>query len=237
MAKFAYLTLCFIFISYHSSMAQKQDYSKGRVLDSESKQPLSDVNVKFYQSSSVLYQTHTDTAGYFYLPNKLIEVFNLLKIDHLGYSSIEIKKDKMYSKSLTSSLGQFELKRTAFLLKEVVIEKDRQYSDTSIIDLSKENFHRSIMIDDLFSMNGLSKDKYGQLFFKGKPISNITLNGSDFFGKNNTKIYDKLPALTLENIEIVETNIDSITNTHDSGSSYIKERQPTTNSGSLHKYY
>jgi len=99
-------------------------------------------------------------------------------------------------------------------LTAVSVKAKRRYSDTTRIDLSKENFERSVMIDNLFaSKYGFSRDPSGQLYYKGKPVSNVQVNGGDFFGKNNLDLYHLLPALVLDNIRVVETNIDSITNT------------------------
>lgn len=91
----------------------------------------------------------------------------------LSFSEVPIDSNKTAGLNKISFLGNFELTASTIHLKEVIIKKNRRYRDTSSIDLSKENFERSVMIDDLFSQKGLSKDANGKIFYKGNPVSDI----------------------------------------------------------------
>ncbi|WP_157543837.1 outer membrane beta-barrel protein [Mucilaginibacter paludis] len=110
-------------------------------------------------------------------------------------------------------LGEYQISAKNLVLHEVKIKKKR-YNDTTRIDLSKRVFERSVMVSDLFSSQmGFSKDAKGQLYFKGKAVSDVLVNNGSFFGKNNMDIYSLLPALVINNIEVTESDIDSVTNT------------------------
>jgi hypothetical protein len=95
----------------------------------------------------------------------------------------------------------------------VKIKANKRYRDTTKIDLSGQKFERDIMIDDLFSKYGFSKDSNGTLYYNGKAVSDLVVNGKKFFSNSTNDIYNLLPALALNGIEVTETNIDSITNT------------------------
>jgi len=215
MAKRSFL-LCFFFIFiFTTSKSQTLEAVKGRVFDYDSKLPISNAGVQAIKGNKSIYNTTSDTSGYFSIPFNIIRTFITLKISHLNYHSSEIQLDSNKTAGLNKIpfLGKFELTANTIHLKEVIIKKNRRYRDTSSIDLSKEIFERSVMIDDLFSQKGLSKDANGKLFYKGNPVSDILVNGDSFFGKSTAGIYDKIPALVLNTIEIIETNIDSLTNT------------------------
>lgn len=99
------------------------------------------------------------------------------------------------------------------ILKEVVIRAPKRYRDTTILNLAQHSFKRSVMITDIFSQQGFSIDEQNRLRYNGKIVSNLQANNNDFFGKNNLVVYSLLPALIIDKIEIIETDIDSITNT------------------------
>ncbi len=163
----------------------------------------------------ISYITSTDTLGMFKIPSSYYKTGYVIKINALGYNPFTINKyiDLSELKKKSVNLGLIKLSVFNHQLKEVVIKSTKRYRDTIKIDLSKQNFQRSVMIDDLFSQDGFSKDANNQLYYKGIPVSDIEVNGAAFFGKNNMDVYHLLPALVLNGIEIVQTNIDSATNT------------------------
>lgn len=201
----------FLFLFIDTALAQTKDIIKGTVIDYETKLPIINASVYLIANKKAIHNTLTDSTGFFTIPLSIFSTYTAIRISRLNYHSLEIlKKD---NDSNDKGVTIYELSPKGIELKEVVIKKNKRYRDTSIIDLSKETFERSIMIEDLFSQRGLYTDENGKLYYNGKPVAEVIVNGGDFFGKNNTKIYDKLPALIADQIEIVETNIDSITNT------------------------
>lgn len=188
----------------------------GKVINTENSTPATGVNITLLQNGQVIYRTVTDSAGNFKVPANLYAQMNVMKISGINYQDLIINK-KISPDILAGNgfrLGAFAVKPGKIELKEVKVQAKRRYSDTTNIDLSKNKYERAIMMDDLFSGSyGFTKDKNGRLYYKGILVTNVQVDGGDFFGKNNLDIYRLLPALTMENIQVVETNIDSTTNT------------------------
>lgn len=203
--------ICFLFIfSLNNTLAQNPDIKKGLVIDYETKLPITNASVIFNTAKKFIYKTQTDSSGFFSIPPNVLNSYTEIKISRLNYYTLELNNKKSEKEK---TLSIYELSPKGITLKEVVIKRNKRYRDTSIIDLTKEVFERNVMINDLFSQRGLYKDEKGNLYYNEKPVAELVVNGEVFFGKNNTKIYDKLPALAVAEIEIIETNIDSVTNT------------------------
>ncbi|WP_165503630.1 outer membrane beta-barrel protein [Pedobacter hiemivivus] len=214
MVKCSFLLYFFIFLFTNQTKAQNLNIAKGKVIDYTSKSPIPNAIIQIYNDSKVVYKTSTDSLGFFSIPlNTLVEYTNL-KIQNINYQPLNIPKPTIDSKKRSSqALGIFELLTSSIQLKEVVIRKNKRYRDTTVIDLSKKKFERTIMISDILSgNNGFYIDGAGQLFYKGKQVTDVTVDGGTFFGRNNLNIYENLPALVLKDIQIVETDIDSLTN-------------------------
>jgi hypothetical protein len=171
------------------------------------------VSVHFYKGNNILYNTVSDSSG------RVIVIRNFtgwsyIKISSVGYRELHIKpkaSDTLLNKDF--NLGIIELHANSIQLQEVIIKSSRRYRDTTKIDFTEKKFERSVSVNDLLSQTkSFYKDAKGQLYYKGKLVSNMTVNGSDFFGRNNLEIYNLLPALTVNSIKIIETNIDSVTN-------------------------
>ncbi|MDP9078213.1 MAG: outer membrane beta-barrel protein [Bacteroidota bacterium] len=206
------LSFIYFFLLLSTNIFAQETFT-GKVIDKETHSPIENSTVTVYQGDSIKYQTTSDSIGNFKVPGLYLRQDNTIKIHALNYT--DLKTDiKKWGNNSNNFLGTFSLVSKKISLEEVVVKSNKRYRDTTRIDLSKTKFERSVMIDDIFSNDfGLTKDVNGQLYYKGKPVSNIVVNGGDFFGKNNMDIYHLLPALILSRIEVVETNIDSTTNT------------------------
>lgn len=152
----------------------------------------------------------SDEHGLFTIFVKNLKL-SYLTIHALNYKDKRVSLDNTL---ISDSLYIFKLSVYNIELDEIKIKANRRYTDTSYIDLSKLNFDRSFSINDLLSASfGFTKDSKGQLYYKGKAVNDVVVDGGEFFGKDNKDIHKLLPALILEGINVVETNIDSITNT------------------------
>jgi hypothetical protein len=185
----------------------------GKVLNNETNVAVAGVNVSVYNERDIIFHTISDSAGTFSIPSALAGKINHIKISAFNFDELLIKDIPKSISDKNSFIGTFKITPHVIELNEVKIKASKRYRDTTKIDLSGKKFERSVMIDDIFSTNGFSKDANGQLFYKGKQVADLLVNGGDFFGKNNKEVYNLLPALVLDNIEVVETNIDSTTNT------------------------
>jgi len=214
MLKVFIFNLVFLFLLVYKTDAQEIKYT-GKIVNKDGHSPVENCNISVYKGANIAYRTVSDSLGFFKIPVAALMTSDSNKLHALNYQDLSVDKGTYNSiiKNNSFFLGTFELSPKTIKLREVKVKSNKRYRDTTKIDLSKETFERSVMIDDLFSKYGLSKDASGQLFYKGKPVTDIEVNGDTFFGKNNMDIYHLLPALVLTNINVVETNIDSTTNT------------------------
>ena len=201
----------FVFVNCAYGQSQKLLTIQGKLVDSINNKPILKLNVDIGITVNSKIRVITDNQGDFTtrLNTDVKEV--VISVD--GYKIRRIKVEHSNSTHDTISLGSILISKKSIELDEVIVKAKGRYRDTTWIDLSQQSFQRSVMVDDVFSTNGFFKDASGQLYYKGKLIGNLTVNGRDFFGKNNMDIYKLLPALTLKGIEVLETNIDSVTNT------------------------
>lgn len=207
---FRFLILLFLIFFSLRTYCQSL-YITGKVINVESNKAIENANVYILVDDHIIFTSYTDSLGLFKVPRQYLTKDFKVKISFLKSEDIYSIK---WPKENVSSLDVFKFKVPVKSLKEVRINVRRRYHDTTKIDLSAQKFERSVMIDDLFSKNlGFSKDGNGQLYYKGKIVSNLLVNGRTFFGGNNLDIYKLLPALIINSIEVVETNVDSITNT------------------------
>lgn len=209
-----YLILYFTLFLISNSYAQHIKLI-GNIRDTLSKEIIFNATIEVFSAKRVISQTFSDKCGNYHLiVNPQREELEI-KINLENYRPYHffIKPNyKMATRDSEIYLDTVGLRRSVVVLKEVKIKRNKRYSDTLFIDLSRKFFERSVMIDDMLSQHGLSKSSTGQLYYKGKPVTDLLVNGGDFFGKNNLSIYDKLPALIVDGVEIVETTIDSTTN-------------------------
>jgi hypothetical protein len=210
------LLVFFLFTLTSLTISAQEINLTGKVVDKMTKDPVENAIISVYNKKNIVFNAVSDSAGTFNIPVVFYRKASSIKIHVLSYSDLEIvdipKIDTAGKKD--HFLGIYKISPKSTELKEVSVRSRRRYSDTSRIDLSKEKFEHSVMVEDIFAAGfGFSRDANGQLYYKGKPISNILVNSGDFFGKNNMDVYHLLPALSLDNIQVVETNIDSVTNT------------------------
>lgn len=238
---FIYITLTILRLSGYA----QSSFVIGKIIDSTNNAPINNAVARVFNENKFLGSFSVDHDGAFRLPTKLFDSCTHVNIQALEYKNISYKRTgkETFSNGFIT-LGVFKMSPLAISLKEVIINhKRRKYRDTVNIDLTNEKFERNVMIDDfLSSEKGFSKDKNGTLFFRGKEVSDIVLNGNNFFGKNNKDIYRYLPTLALSNIEITETDIDSLTNTVMLRPSIkvnlkMKDKFKKGNFGSLHLGY
>ncbi len=199
------LTFIF-FLIYGSVTAQKPNNISVKIINKVTKEPIQGVSIEV-SKDDVVYRALSDSIGGVLIPAVYLTKGHIIIAEAVDYFKLSTDG------TLFQSSKVIALKPSANLLKEVVIRGNGRYRDTTEINLSDQHFDRSVMIDDLFKNTyGLHKDIKGQLYYNGKRVTNILVGGREFFGKNNLDVYRDMPALTLEDITIVETNIDSLSN-------------------------
>ncbi len=207
------LIICLLIILSFKGYSQDR-HIEGITIDTITSQVVKKATIAIYSNGVKSGEYLTDINGHFKIPEGLFFSGDLLEIIADGYNDLVYDKKKI-KELKKKNVFQFILSPKGISLREVVIKNRKRYRDTLSIDLSNEKYEKNLMINDLLSgSKGFSKDINGKLFYKGKEVSDVQLNNGDFFGKNNLDIYKYLPALILSDIQIVETDIDSLTNTN-----------------------
>jgi hypothetical protein len=206
------LGLLLILIILFTVRVNAQKYISGKVVGKLTDSPIQNANISVYNQRDIIFRTISDSSGNFNIPLSLLDKINHVKITAFNFEELLIK-DIPRNCSDNLFIGVFKLPPHVIELNEVKIKASKHYRDTTLIDLAGQKFEKNVMIDDVFSTNGFSKNLNGQIYYKGKLVSDMLVNGGDFFGKNNKDVYSLLPAMVLNNIEVIETNIDSTTNT------------------------
>jgi len=205
------LTFFFCFLT---AGAQKY-FASGKVVDSVSNKGIDGLTLYLFRGDTIVERVTTVNGGAFKFSLGLYNRINSVEIKSLSYKDFRYKKDgNVLISESNIDIPAFKLSAKGIDLQEVMIRRRKRYRDTATISLSGLVFQRNIMIDDLFGSNlGFTKDGGGLIYYHGKPISDIVVNGQEFFGKNNMEVFKRLPALTVDHITITETDIDSLTNT------------------------
>jgi hypothetical protein len=206
------LGLVLILILPIKLFAQAPNFT-GKVINKETNVAVVGVNVSVYNERDIIFHTVSDSTGTFSIPSTLAGKINHIKISAFNFDELLINYIPKSITDKNSFIGTFKITSHVIELNEVKIKANKRYRDTTKIDLSGQKFERDIMIDDLFSKYGFSKDSNGTLYYNGKAVSDLVVNGKKFFSNSTNDIYNLLPALALNGIEVTETNIDSITNT------------------------
>lgn len=204
-------SLVLFMIFYLLSASAQDTYIRGTIVQ-ENNRPLQGITISVYKKKKISFYTLTDSLGRFAIRRDSLVNGASINITAVGFEKVELHEKEAWEK--IRDLGTIQLRPATVILKQVDVKAKRGFSDTTKIDLSGQKYERSHMVNDLLSGEfGFHRDSNGQLFYNGKPVSGLKVNGEDFFGKNNLDIYRLLPALALDNIEIIESNIDDVTHT------------------------
>lgn len=185
----------------------------GKIVEAVQGNGISLASIHVFEGANEVYAISADSSGRFVIPAKYTN-WSSIRVTSLNYEDLLISAGNYKVKNGLQDLGTLLMRSKAIRLNEVTVRRNRQYRDTTLIDLRNSKLESSVFVEDLLSRQmGFYKDAKGQLFYKGKAVSDIKVNGSDFFGKNNLDILSLLPALSLQSIRVVESNIDSLTQT------------------------
>ncbi|WP_293741987.1 outer membrane beta-barrel protein [uncultured Pedobacter sp.] len=206
-------TLIFVLLSLitNSVSYSQQPFVLIRVIDSDSHRNITSTQIFIHNNKNVNKLTLQGDSIYKIDRSQFSGAFKIEAVAEF-YKKATINLDSTIFNPKVNSL-LIKLNPVSIDLREVQIRK-RRYRDTVKIDLNTRTFEKDKMINTIFSGElGFSKDSNGQIYFKGKKVSDLVVNGQNFFGKNNQSIFDNVPAYILSDIEVTSTDIDSLTNT------------------------
>ena len=180
------------------------DIVKGRVVDSETKEPLPEAQISFVQNNDYgwsIMSTTTDSVGCF---NLFTSGRGSLEVSMLGYYS-KSKPVLAFSNNTkdTLDIGDIELKMSPQMLKMVeVTGRARRFTvkgDTIVFHPEAFHLQEGARLDELIKqLPGVQVNEDGSLSWNGKPIR-ITMDGESLMGGDD--LVKQLPAEAVENIK------------------------------------
>jgi len=184
--------------------AARADIVQGRVVDSESKEPLPEAQIQFVQNNDNGWWVMSMTA----------DSVGCFSIFASGRGSIEVSMLGYYSKSKpvlafsdsrkdTLDIGDIELKMSPQMLKMVqVTGRARRFTvrgDTIVFHPEAFHLQEGARLDELIKqLPGVQVNDDGSLSWNGKPIR-ITMDGESLMGGD--ELVKQLPAEAVENIK------------------------------------
>ena len=181
------------------------DIVKGRVVDSETKEPLPEAQVKYAQQHGdhgwSIMSAKTDSLGMFTF---IASGRGSIEVSMLGYYN-KTKPVLAFSDSRkdTLDIGDIELKMSPQMLKMVeVTGRARRFTvkgDTIVFHPEAFHLQEGARLDELIKqLPGVQVNDDGTLSWNGKPIR-ITMDGESLMGGD--ELVRQLPAEAVENIK------------------------------------
>ena len=207
-----YLTIIFFIISA-SSFSQRMNIS-GNVQDTVSKMPLKNaVAMAIRIKDSILVGfTRTDAKGFFTLSNLPIDTFQIVisdsKFNDKTYYVFGSQDNKEFD------FGKIILPPKSQQLKEVVIYafKDPVYykGDTLVYAADSFKVKPNATVEDLLKkLPGIRVDAQGKITSQGKAVSQVLVDGDEFFGTDPTMATKNLAASGVESVQVYEKKNDN----------------------------
>ena len=175
--------------------------------------PLPDVNIQLYSlpDTSFIEGTVSDKKGVFRLypmnPGNY-----LIRASFLGYEAIEKKVNiPAYRKEVYG--GTLMMKPSSIVLDETVIkaelQKMKMSGDTLVYNTGAFKTSEGAVLQDLVrQLPGLELDeKSGKMNFHGKEITQILLNGKEFFADSKVAL-NNMPVDALKEVKVYEQQSD-----------------------------
>lgn len=195
-------SLIFFFFLLFTCQMQAQFFIKGKVIDSETHQPLERATVTLTRdSSSTIYKYDlTEPKGCFSFSVSENNTWTV-HVTYLGYQKESQPVQK--GKGMT-----FQLKPEAISLKEVEIKGGRIYGrqDTVKYDLSRFTSGKEQNIKEaLKRLPGIDvNEQSGEIRYNGKAISQFTVEGMDVSGGRYNQVTENLKADAVKDAEVIE---------------------------------
>lgn len=168
--------------------------------------PLEGASVRLFFDEGDSVFTVTDNNGFFLINHEQVSRIKLITIRSVGY------EDKNINSLSQLRHNRVFLKPRQIELEEVLVEHFKE-PEKEVISLSDSTFAINVSIKDILSTSLGFREINGQLYYKGRRVSDLNVNGDDFFKLYGLGIYEILPARLIENIEISRT--DSISGSDD----------------------
>lgn len=204
------LLLALSIVLCNELMAQNKTMSvSGYVSDSTGRKPLLDAQVMAvrFRDSLLLDYTHTDAAGYFKLKPFQIDSFSLI----VRYPLCDDKTYFIFGSldNLVIDIPSIRMAPKTKELEEVVIYANKNpiyfKGDTLVYVADSFKVAENAVVEDLLKkLPGIKVDSDGKITSQGKEISQVLVDGDEFFGTDPTVATRNLGAKGVESVQVYE---------------------------------
>ena len=204
--KIVFLLVCFLFSFF--GFSQKMNIS-GVVFDTSGKKTLANISVLTVRikDSLLLNFTRTKTDGSFSLTNFPIDTFSLI-IEHPEYEAktyyiighkgnLEINIPRIQLNSVTKNFAEV----VVFANKNPIFYR----GDTLVYVADSFKVGENAVVEDLLKkLPGIKVNEDGTLTSQGKDISQVLVDGDEFFGSDPTIATRNLGAKSISSVQVYE---------------------------------
>ena len=185
---------------------------RGTVFENETLQPLEGATVRLYKQDSTMVGGHaSDKNGDFLLANVRPDVY-VLKVSFMGFKTQSFKLD------LTGKKGNFKtqdilMREEEKLMAEAVVSGQMPemtvVEDTVMYNADAFALPEGSMVEDLVKrLPGMVEEEDGSLTWNGKAVSQILVDGKEFFGNNRELVMKNLPADIIDKVKAYDRQSD-----------------------------
>ncbi|MBR5481139.1 MAG: TonB-dependent receptor [Bacteroidaceae bacterium] len=185
---------------------------RGTVFENETLQPLEGATVRLYKQDSTMVGGHaSDKNGDFLLANVRPDVY-VLKVSFMGFKTQSFKLD------LTDKKGNFKtqdilMREEEKLMAEAVVSGQMPemtvVEDTVMYNADAFALPEGSMVEDLVKrLPGMVEEEDGSLTWNGKAVSQILVDGKEFFGNNRELVMKNLPADIIDKVKAYDRQSD-----------------------------
>ena len=185
---------------------------RGTVYENQTLSPMEGATVKLYNDKdSMITGALTSESGRFLLSNVRAGKYTI-KVSFMGY------KEQIFGITLPERSGNFKvndimMRESATMMKETVIEGKMAeltvVDDTVMYNADAFKLEEGAMVEELIKkLPGIVEDENGGYTFNGKTISQILVDGKEFFGNNRNMVLQNLPAEIVDKVKAYDKKSD-----------------------------
>jgi hypothetical protein len=186
---------------------------KGSVADTSERAPLIQASVVLLgeKDSIIISDTRTSFDGSFIF-NSLPSGSYVLMITSPGYIDF-VQRGLVLPRPAGANLGKISLVKEATFLKEVLITGRRIpvrfKGDTTEFDASAYKLSPNASVEDLLKkLPGLQVDFYGNITAQGKRVTQVLVDGEEFFGNDPVLVTRNLRADMIDKVQVYDKKSD-----------------------------
>ena len=185
---------------------------RGTVYENDKLQPMEGAAVKLYnERDSMVAGAATKQNGQFILP-AIPSATYTLQVSFMGFKTQKFKLT-LPQKSGNYKVADVMMREDATVMAEAVVEgklpEMTVIDDTVAYNADAFKLPEGSMVEDLIKkLPGIVQDENGGYTFNGKNISQILVDGKEFFGNNRNLVLQNLPAEIVDKVKAYDRKSD-----------------------------